>query len=211
VRDAASSFGSGEQLLANSWKPEPARAREILEQRGWRVGANGTRTKDGKPLTLRFIDSQGNREKRLDVIKVVRRQLQDVGIDLFVDSQPPGVTSTAIAENKHDLAAGAIFHPDPDILRFSYDPEVRTAISGNRIVDQEIISWLRQASREPDGPARSALYQQVQRKILDQTYSIPIYVLPYNLATRKNLRGVTLDEHGFPEFVGAHFVNPGAA
>ncbi|MET0287132.1 MAG: ABC transporter substrate-binding protein, partial [Polyangiales bacterium] len=203
-------LGSAERLLADSWKPDPARAKQILEQKGWKTGPNGTRVKGGKPLTIRFIDSQGNREKRLDVIKLVRRQLQDVGVDLFVDSQQPGVTSIAMTENKHDLAAGAIFHGDPDVLSQSYDPDVRTSLSGNRVVDHEIIGWLREAAHEPDGPRRAELYHHVQRKILDQTYAIPIYVLPYNIATRKRLHGVSLDEHGFPEFVAAYFADGNA-
>ncbi|HEY6879609.1 MAG TPA: ABC transporter substrate-binding protein, partial [Polyangiales bacterium] len=201
-----SMFGSAERLLAQSWKPDVPRAKQILERKGWKTGPSGIRVKDGKSLAIRFVDSQGNREKRLDVMTVVRRQLKDVGIELIVDSQPPGVTATAIAENKHDLQAGASFHGDPDILSQSFDPAHRLATSGNRVQDEQIIAWLRDAARAPDGPERAELYQRVQRKILDQSYAIPIYVLPYNIAMSTRVRGVTLDEHGFPEFAGVEFV-----
>jgi peptide/nickel transport system substrate-binding protein len=203
-----SMFGSGEQELRNSWRPDPERAKALLSQQGWLPGADGIRERQGKKLDIRFVDSQGNREKRLDVMQLVRHQLKSVGIRLTIDSQPGGVTSAAIAQNNYDLAAGASFHADPDILRQSFSPALRSTATANKVVDEEIITWLDQAAREPDGPARAALYAKVQRKALDQTYAIPIYVLPYNVAASRDVAGVTIDAHGFPEFHGAHFTSP---
>ncbi|MEI9938965.1 MAG: ABC transporter substrate-binding protein [Pseudomonadota bacterium] len=198
-----SMFGSAEKDLTNSWRPDPARAGEILSRKGWRPGADGVREKDGKRLTIKFIDSQGNREKRLDVVQLVRRQLAASGIALTIDSQPAGVTSSKLATNEFDLYGGASFHGDPDILRQSYVPSARTVNSGNKVVDSELIEWLTQAAREDDGPKRSELYRLAQRKIIDKTYSIPIYVLLYNLGTSKRAHGISIDAHGFPEFYDA--------
>jgi peptide/nickel transport system substrate-binding protein len=199
----SSMFGSAEKDLAGSWQPDPARARQLLDGKGWRPGADTVREKDGQKLAIRFVDSQGNREKRLDVIQLVRSQLSAVGIRLFIDSQPPGVTSAALGENNFDLSAGASFHADPDILRQAYTPGVRSPVSGNKVVDADIIEWLREAARTPDGPERREYYRKVQRKIVDKTYAIPIYVLPYNLAVHRRVRGIGIDAHGFPEFYDA--------
>jgi peptide/nickel transport system substrate-binding protein len=202
-----SMFGSAEKLLADSWRPDPARAKQIFSQKGWQETPSGIREKDGKQLTIRFIDSQGNREKRLDVMQFVRNQLRAVGVSLIIMSQPGSVTSAALADNKFDLTAGASFHADPDILRQAYTPEIRSAASGNRVVDREIIDWLQRGAREPDGPTRAAYYHKVQRKILDKTYAIPVYILPYNIAFTKRVEGVSIDAHGFPEFHAARFVS----
>jgi len=198
-----SMFGSAEKDLANSWRPDPPRALEILERKGWKLGKDGVREKDGKRLTIKFVDSQGNREKRLDVVQLVRRQLAASGIALSIDSQPAGVTSSKLATNEFDLYGGASFHGDPDILRQSYVPEARTVASGNRVVDSELTEWFTQAAREADGPKRSELYRLAQRKIIDKTYSIPIYVLLYNLGISRRAHGISIDAHGFPEFHGA--------
>jgi len=198
-----SMFGSAEKELANSWRSNPAQAIEILTRKGWKPGADGIREKDGKRLTIKFIDSQGNREKRLDVIQLVRRQLANSGFALNIDSQPAGVTSAKLASNEFDLSAGASFHGDPDILRQSYVPAVRSAASGNRVDDRELSDWLVRAALEADGPARAELYRAAQRKIIDKTYAIPIYVLHYNIGLSKRAHGINLDAHGFPEFHGA--------
>ena len=196
-------FGSAEKDLTNSWRPDPARALEILNRKGWKPGADGVREKDGKRLTIKFIDSQGNREKRLDVVQLVRRQLATSGIALSIDSQPAGVTSSKLATNEFDLYGGASFHGDPDILRQSYVPAARTVNSGNKVVDSELTEWLTRAAREDDGPKRNELYRLAQRKIIDKTYSIPIYVLFYNLGISKRAHGISIDAHGFPEFYDA--------
>ena len=96
-----SMFGSAEKELTNSWRPDPARALSILDRKGWKPGADGVREKDGKRLTIKFVDSQGNREKRLDVVQLVRRQLAASGIALSIDSQPAGVTSSKLATNDY--------------------------------------------------------------------------------------------------------------
>lgn len=198
-----SMFGSAETALANSWRPDLARANQILTQSGWSPGADGIRVKDGKPLTIKFIDSQGNREKRLDVIQLVRRQLQASGIDLSIDTEPVGAFAGKIAQNDYDLTGGASYHADPDILRAYFVPQDRSVLSGMRTDDPEITAWLNAGAIEADGPARAELYHKAQRKIIDQTYAIPIYVLLYNLGVAKSVSGVAIDAHGFPLFYDA--------
>jgi peptide/nickel transport system substrate-binding protein len=193
-------FGSAEREIAGSWQPDPARAIEILTAKGWVLGQDGIRWKNGEPLKIRFIDMQGNREKRLDVIQMVRHQLAATGIGLALDSEVAGRYLLKIQHDDYDMSAGASFHSDPDILRFAYTPGVRSPITGNKVVDQEIIEWLAQAAREEEGPARAELYRRVERKIIEKTYGIPIYVLIYNLAVAAHVHGVQFDAHGFPEF-----------
>lgn len=197
-------FGSAEREMKGLWKPDPARAAEILTRKGWLPGPAGVREKDGKRLTIKFIDTQGNREKRLDAMQLVRRQLAANGIALSIESYPSGMYASVIASNEYDLTAGASFHADPDILRQSYDPAARAALGGSKVVDPEIIDWLRQGAREPDGPARAEFYRKVQRKIHDKAYAIPVYILLYNLVVSERAHGIGIDEHGFPEFHGAY-------
>ncbi len=48
-----------------------------------------------------------------------------------------------------------------------------------------------------------AVSVRTQRKIIAQSYSIPIYVLLYNIVAASGAEGVSIDAHGFPEFHGA--------
>ena len=82
-------------------------------------------------------------------------------------------------------------------------PSVRSNISGNKVVDSELTEWLTQAAGEDDLAKRSEIYRRAQRKIIDKTYSIPIYVLLYNVGVSKRAHGISIDAHGFPEFYAA--------
>ncbi|MET0287138.1 MAG: ABC transporter substrate-binding protein [Polyangiales bacterium] len=196
-----SMLGTGEAALANSWQPDPKRAAELLTSRGWIAKkSGGLRERDGKTLTLRLVDSQGNREKRLDVMHLARAQLAASGIGLVIDTQPAGMYADKLNKNDYDITASAGFHADPDILRQSYDPTARVALTGMRVDDPELTALVREAARTDGDDARAALYLKAQRHAIDKTYQIPIYVLRYNVASARHVHGVRLDAHGFPEF-----------
>jgi peptide/nickel transport system substrate-binding protein len=196
-------FASDDRQLAKSGKADPARAAEILQRKGWIAGTGGVREKDGKRLTVSFIDTQGNREKRLDVIQFARRQLAKSGFDLTIDSQPAGTYVQKLASNEFDLSGASQFAPDPDVLRRLHLPEGRDSSSVSKVDDPEISQWLKDGAREGDAEKRAELYDRVQRKLIEKTYAIPIYVLLYNIATTAVVHGIDIDTHGFPRFHGA--------
>ncbi|PZP45171.1 MAG: ABC transporter substrate-binding protein [Azospirillum brasilense] len=196
-------YASADRTLAQSWQPNPAEAARILDAKGWKPGARGIREKDGRRLTVSFADTQGNREKRLDVIQLARRQLQRSGFDLSIDSQPDGTYREKLANGDYDLAGASQFAPDPDVLRRLHLPDGRARSSVSKVDDTEISAWLRAGTREPDGPNRIALYGDVQRRLVEKVYAIPVYVLLYNIATTDKVSGIAIDAHGFPAFHGA--------
>jgi peptide/nickel transport system substrate-binding protein len=196
-------FASADKELTNSWKFDPKQAASLLDAKGWKPGSDGVRVKDGKRLTITFIDTQGNREKRLDVIQLARRQLTRSGIDLTIESQPLGTYNDKLTRGEFDLSGASQFAPDPDVLRRLHLPEGRPAASVSKVDDADISAWLKQGTREPDGESRAELYRRVQRKLVEQAYAFPIYVLLYTIATTDAVHDLTIDTHGFPEFHSA--------
>jgi peptide/nickel transport system substrate-binding protein len=198
-----SMFASADTQLRGAWKPDYRRAAEILQAKGWIPGDGGVRVKDGKRLSVSFIDTQGNREKRLDVIQLARRQLAKSGFDLTIDSQPAGTYVQKLSRNEFDLSGASQFAPDPDVLRRLHLPDGRPASSVSKIDDAEISQWLTEGMREADAETRAGLYANVQRKLVEQSLAIPIYTLLYNIGTTTAVNGIDIDTHGFPQFHGA--------
>ncbi len=196
-------FGSAERALSGSWQPDPAKAKAILDAKGWIPGSDGIRVKDGQRLAISFLDTQGNREQRLDVIQLVRRQLRESGIDLSIDSETAGTYLAKIAHSTFDASAGAQYAADPDVLRYSYVPQYRSKLEGTRVNDPQLNQLLTAAATEGDTTQREKLYVLAQQRIIDQVYAIPIYILRYNVAVAASVQGVTLDAHGFPVYHGA--------
>ncbi|MDQ8728183.1 ABC transporter substrate-binding protein [Bradyrhizobium sp. LHD-71] len=196
-------FASADASLKGSWRPDLARAQQILEAKGWKVGARGIREKNGERLTVSFADTQGNREKRLDVIQFLRRQLARSGFDLSIDSQPNATYRQKLTDGDYDLSGASQFAPDPDVLSRLHLPDGRTRASVAKTNDPDISEWLRAGRREGDPEKRAEYYVRAQRKLVEKVYAIPIYVLLYTIAASDQLQGLVIDTHGFPQFHGA--------
>jgi peptide/nickel transport system substrate-binding protein len=192
-----------DKSLEGSWKPDRAAAARLLDDLGWRAGADGVRVKEGRRLTVVFVDTQGNREKRLDLMTILRRQLRETGFDVRVDSQPTGTYLARSASGDYDLLAGSLFAPDPDVMRRIHSPAGRAPSSVSKVDDPELNRLLEAGYRESDQGKRVQIYAQAQRLIVEKTYAIPTYVLIYNLAAASRVQGITIDVHGFPVFHGA--------
>lgn len=189
--------------LEGSWAPDPAAAARLLDELGWQVGEDGVRSKQGKRLSVVFMDMQGNREKRLDLLTVFRRQLRATGFDVRIDSQPGGSYQQKVLAGEFDLLGGSLFAPDPDVLRRIHSPALRGATSVSKVDDPELDRLLELGASSLDDAERKALYAQAQRRILEAVYSIPIYVLEYSIVARANVEGIGIDRHGFPVFFDA--------
>jgi peptide/nickel transport system substrate-binding protein len=189
-----------DKSLENGWKPDRAAAARTLDELGWKPGPDGVRVKNGKRLSLVFLDTQGNREKRLDLMTVLKRQLRDNGIEVRMDTQPAGLYLAKSAAGDFDLLAGSLFAPDPDVLRRIYSPRLRAATSVARVNDPELNDLLERGYTELDPQKRFEIYAQAQRVIVERTYSIPAYVLLYTVASANKVQGIGIDVHGFPVF-----------
>jgi peptide/nickel transport system substrate-binding protein len=189
--------------LEGGWKQDRAAATKALDELGWKPGPDGIRVKDGKRLTVSFLDTQGNREKRLDLITIFRRQLHDSGFDLKIDTESVGAWTEKSKSGDFDLLAGSLFAPDPDVMRRIYGSDKRSLLSVFKGVDPELNQLLEAGSEALKDDERVHLYQQAQRLIVDKTYSIPTYVLIYSVAAANRVQGITVDVHGFPVFSDA--------
>ncbi len=187
-----------DKSLEGSWKPDRAAANRTLDELGWKPGPDGIREKDGKRLSLTLLDTQGNREKRLDLITMFRRQLHDTGFEIKIETVPTGTYLQKASASDYDLLAGSLFAPDPDVLRRIFGADKRTVLSYFKSNDPELNQLLQAGSEAVDQAQRVKLYGQAQHLIVDKVYSIPTYVLNYTIAASNNVQGIEIDAHGFP-------------
>lgn len=96
----------GRQRVADSWLParhyayksvlgdvvhDPARARALLEEAGWRPGKSGIRVNaQGVPLVLELMTTAGN-QVREQVQQVIQSQLAQVGVGIEIRNYPAKV------------------------------------------------------------------------------------------------------------------------
>lgn len=187
----------------NGVKPDLDEANKRLDELGYKKGSDGIREKDGKKLTLNYVDGSPNREKRNDIAVIIQQQLKEIGI--AVDINITKDTATVIYQNAdYDLYGNSQVNSDPNSLRDIYhtsDPEkeaARRMLGGGS--DPELDKLLEQGTIEHDPAKREEIYKKAQQIIIEKAVIIPIYVFPYTVAASKKVNGITFDSLGYPLF-----------
>ncbi|WP_127589831.1 ABC transporter substrate-binding protein [Paenibacillus lautus] len=186
--------------LEQSIKPDIPKANQLLDELGWVRGEDGIRAKDGKKLTLRYVDGTPNREKRNDIAMMIQQQLKQIGIAVEVEITKD-IRTVVYTNGDYDLYGNSQVNSDPNALYsfyHSYDPNGQASLS--RLNDPDVDQWLEQGRVEKDDAKRAELYQQVQQYIIDHAIILPIYVFPYTVAASNSVQGVLFDSLGYPLF-----------
>ncbi|SEL71136.1 ABC transporter substrate-binding protein [Paenibacillus sp. OK003] len=186
--------------LEGSINPDINKANQLLDEQGWVKGADGIREKDGKKLTLHYVDGSPNREKRNDIAAIIQQQLKQVGIAVEVEITKD--VATVIYQNwDYDLYGNSQVNSDPNALYAFYHTSAegeRPTLSG--LSDPKIDKLLEQGAVETDPDKRVDIYNQIQQYLIEQAVILPIYVFPYTVAASKSVQGIKFDSLGYPLF-----------
>lgn len=186
--------------LENGVKPDIAKANQLLDELGWVRGADGIRAKDGKKLTLHYVDGTPNREKRNDIAVIVQQQLKKIGVAVEIEITKD-IRTVVYTNGNYDLYGNSQVNSDPNALYSFYhtaDPKGRPTLP--RLSNPDVDRWLEQGLVEKDDAKREELYRKVQHYIIDNAVIIPVYVFPYTVAAAKSVAGLSFDTLGYPLF-----------
>lgn len=192
-----------DKSLEKSNKLDLEKANKLLDELGYVKGADGIREKDGKKLTLNYVDGTPNREKRNDIAVIVQQQLKKIGVKVEINITKD-IASVIQQNAEYDVYGNSQVNSDPNALRAFYHsstPEEEATIKrlgGGS--DPEIDQWLEKGTVELDQAKRIEIYKNVQKKIIEEAWIIPIYVLPYTVAASKTVNGIKFDSLGYPLF-----------
>lgn len=191
-------------LLENGVKPNLDQANQLLDELGWVKETDGIRAKDGKKLTLHYVDGTPNREKRNDIAVIIKQQLKAIGIDVEVEITKD-VKTVVYTNGAYDLYGNSQVNSDPNALySFYHSYDSNSAASLSRLADPEIDKLLEQGLVEMDDAKRADIYKQIQQYIINNAVIIPIYVFPYTVAAAKSVKGLAFDSLGYPLFNDAN-------
>ena len=179
---------------------DPARARTLLDEAGWRAGASGIREKGGGPLRFTLI-TQAGFAVREQVAQILQRQFRDVGVDMNVQL----VDGTAISALWFEGNFDAMLHwwqmpADPELtLFFAADRMPPRGRNINFFEDAPLTELVYAADRTVDVAERTRLLGLAQRRIADLVPELPLYGITKLDAVPARLAGFT----GNPTNTGA--------
>jgi peptide/nickel transport system substrate-binding protein len=165
-------------------------AKQLLEQAGWTLGADGVYAKNGKRLELRSSTFVEDPRRRLQG-ELLQAQLAEAGIQLSL----PNTTLRTLfgrwlPKGNFDITN---FYWLGNAFAISGSHDIyRTGGGGNfgKFADPTIDALFQQAIGELDSARTAAIGNQIDQQLWTQLPSIPLYQVPSFLAWRQDLLNV---------------------
>jgi peptide/nickel transport system substrate-binding protein len=180
---------------------DPARARALLDEAGWRDGnGDGVRESAGRPLAFTLI-TQAGFAVRESVAQVLQRQFREIGANMSIALHHGTSISQIWFEGRFD----AMLHwwqmpADPELtLFFAADRTPPAGRNINFVSDDELTRLVYAADRTVDLGERKRYLRDAQLRIADLAVEIPLYNVTKLDAVPARLHGFT----GNPTNAGA--------
>jgi peptide/nickel transport system substrate-binding protein len=203
-----SSAAAGYVDLSSKLAYDPEKAKQLLDEAGWSLGADGLRHKDGKTLSLTIHESIPQPQNKA-VLQLLGQQWAKVGAKINVLAGNAGSTITDnLDPQKTPLVVAEVGRADPDVIKSQFHPNNRDALlqKGGQstkvqsFVDTQLNGLLEAVASETDRTKRLENAGAAQNYLLDQAYVVPIFEEPQVFAGAPYTKGVTFEAVGRPSF-----------
>ncbi|MFW0788297.1 ABC transporter family substrate-binding protein [Gordonia sp. CPCC 205333] len=163
------------------------RAKALLDQAGWRTGADGIRVKNGQALTL-SLPLISDAEWVANMGRAMQSMLRSVGIDLQITVRPSSEFSSIVINKEFDVFMMGFSSGDPYGMAYLCQAwcegsELNKAGAGSPELDAEIA----RVAQIADPVAQIAAGNAVERRAFAQYSDLPLYDGPLMVATKHGL------------------------
>jgi len=178
-----------------TYKPDPAKGRQILESIGYVKGNDGFYTRDGQPLKIEILASNitvaGESVADRDG-EVIKRQLEAVGIHADLVNMEQATTDGRVKKWDFDLAIsghGGLLG-DARILNRMILPKVTGSVNSARFGgNKELLKLLKAQIAEMDISKRKAIVCKIQEIYAYELPAISLYY-PASMAAYDPKKGI---------------------
>ncbi|MCL4467298.1 MAG: ABC transporter substrate-binding protein [Chloroflexi bacterium] len=180
------------------YKFDQAKAKQLLEDAGWKAGADGFRAKGGVPLKLTTMYAAVTWLD--DMAQVLQSQMKQVGINLDLQKMAGPAKNAAASRGEHHLAHMSGPSSDPNMLdRFFNSKNIvpNTGWNFSRFKDAALDDALNKGNTEMDVAKRLQLYAQAQQIIMKNVLTVPVAEGLRMFGTRSEVYGVRPDPRAF--------------
>jgi peptide/nickel transport system substrate-binding protein len=185
--DIPDGWASNRDLKPSVYDPEMAM--KLLDEVGWKVGADGIREKDGVRMRLKITTTTGNKLREM-VEQVLVGMYQKVGIELYIENVPSSVLFGSWANDadrkkgRYDIlmyTTGGGIDPHQHIEGYYHSKNIPTEENGGtgynytRHRDAELDKYIDIAGSAPDMEARAEAYRNAQVRLAEIIPHIYLY------------------------------------
>lgn len=173
---------------------DPAKAKSILDQAGWKMGSEGIREKDGKKLMLSLYASAADK----DPAEALQMVLKPVGIGVDIRLVEPAALSKTLVAGEQHIHTAALAGNDPDFLYQTFHSSQIGGVNYAQINNKELDDLLDKSRVTVDLAKRAPLYVRAQEIILGEGYMVPLFNSNRTFAFQKYVKGVQFNASPWP-------------
>ncbi|MGK3982802.1 ABC transporter substrate-binding protein [Sorangium sp. So ce136] len=176
--DSYERFRSEKAVAAGDWvKLDVQRANQILDEAGYPRGADGVRTRNGKPLRFE-INVVGGWSDWVRAVQIITQNLQSVGIEATMRAYDFSAFNEALQKGMFDMSMGwTTVEPTP----YNFYRDLMSAELVKPVGDMSARNWHRFGAREADTLFRAfeaATDPAEQKRILEALQMIFVQTAP---------------------------------
>lgn len=178
-----------------SWDYDPARARELLDQAGFR-DPDG----DGPATRFELLYKTSTDPEARRQAEMIQQMLRQVGIEVTIQSNEFGTFFEDVQQGKYDLfslrRAGV---NDPDFYTYMFASENFPPVGQNRgyYANSRVDELLEAGRATWDRDERTAIYKEIQEILADELPYISLYHRYNVVIMDENLTGFEMYPAGF--------------
>jgi peptide/nickel transport system substrate-binding protein len=185
-----------------------SQARALLDEAGWKPGADGIRVKDGTRLSLTFSTTAGN-QTRETIEALVQANWKNVGVEMTIHDEPASNFFGSFVEGggwlarKYDIVGftNGLSSVDPNLRPFWHSSEIPTkdkpnGVNSSGLSDPKLDALLDAQLKEFDPVKRKQLLDQAQMLIHTDLPMIPMYDRSIINTVNRRAHGVNPTDFG---------------
>jgi peptide/nickel transport system substrate-binding protein len=175
------SFAYQPDKLKTKYSYDVKKAEALLDEAGWKKGADGIRAKDGKKLQFTLWTNAGNKTRE-QYVTVMQQQWKAIGVDATPKTEEWNAFLTRITET-HDFEmylVGFSWGIDPDQTTMWKTDSFTGGFNMNKYTNKQVDLLCDQGLSELDTDKRKAIYLDLQNIIMDE---IPNGILDFPQST----------------------------
>jgi peptide/nickel transport system substrate-binding protein len=180
------------------WPYDPAAARKLLDEAGWKVGPDGIRMKDGARMSIDIAGATGNSLNDL-LEQVLQSQLKAIGIELVINNVPTRVLiGDTLRYRKYRGMALLSYTPPPDWVPYARFHSSQIPTEANNWIGSDTFG-INNPTLDAALVAANAALDPVERKkqwkiilgvLAEELPVIPLFVLTSPIVAPTWLAGV---------------------
>jgi peptide/nickel transport system substrate-binding protein len=189
-----------------SLKPYPfdmAKAKQLLDEAGWKVGADGIREKDGVKLDLRYGTT--TRDVRQSAQAIIQQELASVGVKVELLNYDSDIFFASYADKGPTYSGDLDIYewsdvptafPDPDIAYWlcSEIPSDQNpqGLNAQFLCDKKLDGLFQLQATQVDFNQRVKTFHEITKLMYDQVYWLSLWLDPDIWALSSRLQNVKL-------------------